>query len=170
MDAGALQLLGPVDVGGLVEAGLELDEHRHLDAPLGGPHQRSDDRAVAAGPVERHLDRLHPRVGGGLLDERLGAAGEALVGVVDEDRPVADDRHERSVGLLGEGDAPGRHRRPRPVLEVGAVEAVQLPQAAEVDRAARRGRRRGADVELADEQVEHLVAHRVGRPRGARRG
>ena len=71
--AGALELLGPVDVGGLVEAGLELDEHGDLHAPLGGPDQAADDRAVAAGPVQRHLDRLHARVVGRLLDERLGA-------------------------------------------------------------------------------------------------
>ena len=122
VDAGALELLGPVDVGGLVEAGLELDEHGDLHAALGGPDQAADDRAVAAGAVQRHLDGLHPGVVGGLVDERLGAGREALVRVVDEDRPVAHHREERAVGLLGEGDAAGRDRRPRPVLEVGAVE------------------------------------------------
>ncbi len=162
VDAGALQLLGPVDVGRLVEAGLQLDEHGDLHAPLGGAHQAADDRAVATGPVQRHLDALHPRVVGGLLDERLGAAGEALVRVVHEDRPVAHHRHERAVGLLGEGDAPGGDRRPRPVLEVGAVEPVQLPQEAEVDRAAEAVHVGRVDLELAHEQVEHLVAHALG--------
>ena len=62
------------------------------------------------------------RVVGGLRDELLDAAGEALVRVVDEQRPIADDGEDRAVGLLGDGDAAGRHRRPRLVLEVGAVE------------------------------------------------
>ena len=49
----------PLHVGRLVEAGLELDQHRHLHAALGGPDEAADDRAVAAGAVQRHLDRLH---------------------------------------------------------------------------------------------------------------
>ena len=96
VDAGALELFRPVDVVGLVEAGLQLDEHGDLHATLGGADQRPDDRAVAAGAVQRHLDRLHTRVGGGLLDERLGRRGEALVRVVDHDRPVAHHRDDRA--------------------------------------------------------------------------
>ena len=57
--AGAFELLRPLHVGRLVEAGLELDEHGHLHAPLGGADQAADDRAVAARAVQRHLDALH---------------------------------------------------------------------------------------------------------------
>ena len=41
VDAGALELLGPVDVGRLVEAGLQLDEHGDLHAALGRPGSAS---------------------------------------------------------------------------------------------------------------------------------
>jgi len=37
--AGRLQRLGPLDVGPLIEARLQLDEHRHLLAALGGSDQ-----------------------------------------------------------------------------------------------------------------------------------
>ncbi len=74
VNAGALELLGPVDVRGLVEARLELHQRGHLDASLGGADQAADDRAVATRSVERHLDRLHAWVVGGLADEGFGAA------------------------------------------------------------------------------------------------
>ena len=162
VDAGALELFRPVDVVGLVEAGLQLDEHGDLHAALGGADQRPDDRAVAAGPVQRHLDRLHPRVGRRLLDERLRRRGEALVRVVDHDRPVAHHRDDRALRFEPDGDPPRRDRRPRPILEVGTVEAVELPQEVEADRAAQAIHVVGVQVELAHEQLEHLVAHRVG--------
>ena len=80
--AGALERLRPCDVGGLVEASLELDQHGNLHAPLGGADEASRDGAVAAGAVQRHLDALHPRVVCRLSDEQLDAAGEALVRVM----------------------------------------------------------------------------------------
>ena len=112
--------------------------------------------------VQGHLDALHPRVLGGLLDERLRAAGEALVGVVHEDRPVAHHRHQRAVGLLGHGDPAGGDRRPRPVLEVGAVDVVELPEEPEVDRGPAAVDVGRVQLQLANEGVEHLVAHVVG--------
>ena len=69
--AGVLELACPADVGLLVEARLDLDDHEHLLACLGGVDQGVDDRGVAGGAVERLLDREHVRVGGGLLDEPL---------------------------------------------------------------------------------------------------
>ena len=82
--AGLLELAGPADVGLLVEARLDLDEHQHLLAGLGGVDERVDDRGVAGGAVERLLDRQHVRVGGGLLDEPLHARGERVVRVVQQ--------------------------------------------------------------------------------------
>ena len=93
---GAFELPRPLHVGRLVESRLELDEHRHLHASLGGADQAPDDGAVATGAVQRHLDRLHPRIVGGLADERLDARGEALVGVMDEQGAVADDVEDRA--------------------------------------------------------------------------
>ena len=99
--AGALQRFGPGDVGCLVEPRLQLDQHRHLHAAFGGTDQAAGDRAVAAGSVQGHLDALHPRVVGGLGDERLDAAGEALVRVMGHQRPFANDREDAAVGFLG---------------------------------------------------------------------
>ena len=82
--AGLLELAGPADVGLLVEAGLDLDDHQHLLAGLGGVDEGVDDRGVARGAVERLLDRQHVRVGGGLLDEPLHRGGERVVGVVQQ--------------------------------------------------------------------------------------
>ena len=64
--AGLLQLARPGDVGVLVEAGLDLHDHDDLLARLGRVDQRVHDRGVAAGPVERLLDRQDVRVVGGL--------------------------------------------------------------------------------------------------------
>ena len=149
--AGTLERLGPCDVGGLVEASLELDQHGNLHAALGGADEAARDGTVAAGAVQRHLDALHPRVVCGLGDERLDAAGEALVGVMSHQRAFAYDGEDAAVGLLGGRDPAGSDRRPRPILQVGTIEGVQLPQAGEVERCAMRcdivdgrGRARGA--------------------------
>ena len=55
-----LQHAGPFDVGLLVEPRFQLDERHHLLAGFGGLHERRHDAGfVAAGPVERLLDREH---------------------------------------------------------------------------------------------------------------
>ena len=67
------------------------------------------------------------------------------------------------------GDPTRHHWGPWPVLEVGPVECVELPQAAQIDQTAHPVDVVLVHVELADEQVEHLVAHRIGdlEPHGA---
>jgi hypothetical protein len=55
--ARALQLARPDDVRLLVEARLDLDQDHDLFATLGGTDQRLDDRRIARGPIQRHLDR-----------------------------------------------------------------------------------------------------------------
>ena len=57
---------------------------------LGGANEVAGDGAVAAGAVQGHLDRLDLRVVGRLRDERLDAAGEALVGMVQQDVLFSD--------------------------------------------------------------------------------
>ena len=67
-----LEHAGPFDVGLLVEARLQLDERHDLLARFGRLDERRDDAGfVAAGAVQRLLDREHARVARGLLDERL---------------------------------------------------------------------------------------------------
>ena len=87
--AGLLERARPDDVGVLVEPGLDLDQDEHLLARLGRVHQGVHDRRVAAGAVERLLDRAHVGVGGGLLEERLHRGGERVVGMVQQDVALA---------------------------------------------------------------------------------
>jgi hypothetical protein len=65
--AGLLELAGPLDVVGLVEAGLELDSAVTCLPLLRGLDERADDGRVAAGAVERLLDGQHAGIAGGLL-------------------------------------------------------------------------------------------------------
>src|SRR5690606_30001079 len=74
----------PLDVGVLVEAGLDLDQDQHLLAGLGGADEGVDYRGVAGGAVEGLLDGEDVRVGGGLLQERLHGGREGVVGVVQQ--------------------------------------------------------------------------------------
>ena len=69
VNARLFELPRPVDVGLLVEAGLELDEHRDLLSLFGGRDERVDDGAVARRAVDGDLDRQHLRIVGRLLDE-----------------------------------------------------------------------------------------------------
>src|SRR3954471_5390088 len=67
--ARALERARPLDVALLVEPGLELDQRRHFLAELGGALERSHERRLTAGAVERLLDREYVRVFGGLPQE-----------------------------------------------------------------------------------------------------
>ena len=93
LDAALLERARPLDVAGLVEARLELDDGGHLLAVLGRARERLDDRRVAAGAVERLLDREHVGIVGGARDE-LDDRIERVVRVVEEDVALADDGEE----------------------------------------------------------------------------
>ena len=137
----ALEGLGPADVALFVEARLELEEDGHLLAVGGGLHQRVDDRRVATHAVERRLDGQHVGVvGGGAheVDDRV----ERVVGVVQQDVAVADGGED--VGVLGALQHRRRGLHQRLVLQVGAVDALQVPEAAEAER-----RLDGVDVVVA---------------------
>src|SRR4029450_2634331 len=69
MTASTLQGLRPFDVGLLVEASLDLDDHHDLLARLAGVDQRVDDRRLTRGAVERLLNGQDVGIVGGLLDE-----------------------------------------------------------------------------------------------------
>ena len=63
-----LEHAGPFDVRLLVEARFQLDERDHLLARFGRLDERRDDAGlVAAGAVQRLLDREHVRIARGLL-------------------------------------------------------------------------------------------------------
>ena len=123
VDAGVLELAGPRDVVLLVEAGLDLDDREHLLARLGGVDEGVDDRGVAARAVERLLDRQHPRVGRGLLDERLHRGRERVVGVLQQDVLLADRREDvAGLGALGRREVGVRAGDEGLEVQVGAVE------------------------------------------------
>ena len=136
VDAGLLQRLRPVDVGLLVEAGLQLDHADRLLAAFGGADQGRDQRRVVAGPVHRLLDRQHVGVGDRLLDEALDRGGEGVVGVVDEDVALADrGEHVDRLVVLALQPRLG-HRRPGRVAQLGVAGDVgDVPEVGEVEQA-----------------------------------
>ncbi len=69
LGAGALEVAGPLDIGLLVESGLELDQRHDGFAGLGGLDESGHDRAVVRGAVERLLDGDDIGVLRCLLDE-----------------------------------------------------------------------------------------------------
>ncbi len=159
--AGLLQLARPADVGLLVEAGLDLHQRHDLLAGLGGVDQRVDDRGVAGRAVERLLDRQHVRVGRGLLDEPLHARGERVVGMVHQHVALAEGG-EDALRVLPVGERRVRGRDERLVLEVGPVDRVHRPQRGQVEQAGHRDDVGGIHVELAQQQLQHVLAHLVG--------
>ena len=125
--AGALQRSGPLDVGLLVEPGLDLDQDDDLLALLGRVDEGVDDGRVTRRPVQGLLDGQHVRVDGGLFDEALHAGGERLVRVVDEHVGLAQGGEERA-GRLALGQARMGGWNERRFLQRGAVDpAVDLP-------------------------------------------
>ena len=96
--ARAFQVARPADVGGLVEARLQLHHGGHGLAGVRGLHQRPHDRAVVGGAVERPLDGHDVGIGHSLAQE-LHHHVEGLVGVVDDEVLLADRREAVAVEL-----------------------------------------------------------------------
>ena len=159
MDAGTFEHLRPGDVRLLVEAGLELDEHRNLHAALGRPHQAGDDRAVPGRPVQGHLDRLHLRVVCRPADERFDGAGERFVRMMEQQVAIPDDREQAALLFDGVEDRRGRDRRPRVVLQILTIERVDHEQAGEIDERAVVGDVLVGEVELFEQHAEHVLGH-----------
>src|SRR6478672_12609582 len=65
---GFLELPGPANIGGLVEAGAQFHQSGDLLAVIGGFDQRLDYGRTTAGAIQRNLDRKHLRIGSGTLD------------------------------------------------------------------------------------------------------
>jgi hypothetical protein len=134
-----LELARPDDVGRLVEARLDLHQSEHLLAAFGGVDERLNDRAVARGAVERLLDGEHVRVARGLLEEAHDARRERLVRVVHEHVALADRGEQIGAAvLLGGLEGRRRGRHVRGVVQLRPVDAGQVEQAPQVERAGRR--------------------------------
>ena len=155
--SGTFQRSSPDDVGALVEAGLDLDQHDHLLALLGGLDQRAHDRRVAARAVERRLDGQHVGVLGGLLDEALDRGAKRLVRVVQQD--VAVPYRGKDVGLvvrIGRGQARRHDGLPGNRLQVGDVEVGDGRQRRQVEHA-----RHLVGIGRLDTQPAHQQAARL---------
>ena len=79
--AGALEFVGAVEVAGLVEAGLEFDEHGDVLAVFRGLDEGVDDAGLAGGAIEHLLDGDDVGIDRGLLDEAQHRL-EGFVGMV----------------------------------------------------------------------------------------
>ena len=156
MTARVLELAGPADVGLLVEACLDLDDHQHLLACLGSIDEGVDDRGVARGAIEGLLDGEHVGVGGGLLDEPLHRRGEGVIGVVQQDVVAAygvEDVDRLGRLDLGQQRVSARHERRE--LQLLAGEVGDAVEPGEVERAGEPEDLPLVDVELGDQQVQH---------------
>ena len=146
---------GPFDVRLLVEARFQLDERDDLLARFRRLHERRDDaRLVAAGAVQRLLDREHGVVARGLLDERLHRVRERVVRVVQQDVAVA--HRPEHVAVLAARERRRVLRRERRVLQLGPAQAVQIPQPVQVERRVDLVHVVRAELELAAQQGQHL--------------
>ncbi len=157
-----LQLAGPADVGLLVEPGLDLDDHQHLLAGLGGIDQGVDDRGVAGGAVQRLLDREHVRIGRRLLEEPLDRCRERVVRVVQEYVvPAGGFEDVDRLGRLDLGQLSVGRRHERVVLEVLARQVGDRVESDEVQQPVDPEDLVLGDAELLDEQLEHLRGDRL---------
>ena len=163
MAAGLLQLAGPLDVGLLVEARLDLDQDQYLLAGLGGVDQRVHDRRVAGGAVQRLLDRQHVGVGGGLVEERLHGGGEGVVRVVQQHVALAQRREDVRRRCADSTSARSRWvpATKLGVLQLGPVQPGDREQAGQVQRPGQRVHLGVLHLQLVDEQVEHPRGDRL---------
>src|SRR5947207_3507076 len=106
LDAGALQLVRPADVGLLVETRLQFDHRGDRLAGLRRFGQLAHNRAVLAGAVQGLLDRDDSGVARCLAQE-LDDDVEALIGVMDNDVLLTDRREAIAAEIA---DALGKAR------------------------------------------------------------
>ncbi len=113
-------------------------------------------------PVEGLLDRQHLRIARRLLQEQLHARGERVVGVVQQDVALADHgQHVRGGRRLDLAERARRTGHELALLEVVALQAVDRPQAGEVQRAGQAEHLELVDAELADQQLEDVGVDRL---------
>ena len=157
VDAGLLELLAPVDVVLLIEAGLDLHQGQHLLAVAGSLDECLHDGGVPARPVERLLDREDMRVRCRLLEEELHARGERVVGVVHQDVLLAHLRDDVGCGRgLDLGKRPAGAGDEARLLEVVAVDGVERPQSREVEWPGEAEDLGLAHIEFLHEQLEDV--------------
>ena len=165
MHALLLQLSRPLDVVGLVEPRAQFHHGRHLLAVVDRLHQCADDARVAAGAIERLLDRQHVRIVRRLL-EKIHHAGKIFIRMMQQNVALADGgenflllaqrfghrRDKRRVAEFGQMIAVGQHHQPRGMQR--AINQIQVVL----------GQLEGFQQRLADRRgaiVVNLQPHRV---------
>ncbi len=158
-----LELARPDDVVGLVEARLHLDESENLLAGLCRVDERLDDRAVARRAVQRLLDGQNVGILRRLLEEALHTRRERLVGVVHEHIRLADRGEDvAALGVVARLEGERRRGQVRRVVQIGAIDARQIEQAAQVERPRQAVDLLLGDVEFVHQELECEVVHVVG--------
>ena len=145
---GPFQLPGEADVGGLVEAGLQLDQGGDRLAALRRLAQCLHDWAVLRGAVKGLLDRQHVRVAGRLLQE-LHHNLEALVGMVQQHVLLAHGGEDVAVMVA---HPLGAARLVRAPAQVGPVIDDQLGDVGNADDALDLDHLGRADADLLADQ------------------
>ena len=141
-----------MDIGLLVEARLQLDEHGDLLAHLGGARERLRDRRGRAHAVERHLDREHRGIRRRLLHE-AGDHVERVIRVMDQDVALADRAPDVGRALEG-GD---RVRRELPLLQARPIHrGIELGQVGEGGEALLFREVGGGQLELAHQRGQDV--------------
>ena len=130
--AGAFHLPRPVHVVGLIEAGLEFHQRRHLLARLRCRDQRPRNRRVAAGAVERLLDGEHAGIVGGTRHEFHDRV-ERFVGMMQQDVPRRDGGEDVATPPLETTGQPWNEGLVVELLEAGQL--VEIPEGRQVERA-----------------------------------
>ena len=159
MDPRLFEPTGPPNVRGLVESGLEFDEHGDLLALFGRLDAGIDDRAAAGGAVERDLDGQHVGVVRGLVDELNDRAAERLVRVLNENITSSDlgeDVDRFVAGLQSWVD----NALPLGPTQSRAFDVGDLVERGRIERRSSDVDRRRVEIEFAEQEVEHLVGHR----------
>ena len=103
MCADFLELSGPTDIGGFIEARTQFDQGRYLLAIVGRFDQRLDDGRITARAIKRDLDREHLRIGRCALDKPDDGI-EAFVRMVEQNVLFSHDFEEVGMGRQGRVD------------------------------------------------------------------
>ena len=157
LHAQRFQLLGPVDIGLFIKAGLELQHRQHFLAAAHGLGQQVHDFGVGAGAINRLFDGQHLRVVDGLA-QQLQHAIKALKGLVNDDVALAHLRHDGATGreLRGPCGLPFGEQQGRVIHQIN-----QLHLAHQIDRPLDAEQRLRRQTVLLQQQIRQL--HRARR-------
>src|SRR5215831_14335522 len=120
---------GPLDVGGLIKSGLELQYRDDLLFRRGGRDQRADNRRVLAGAVDGLLQRDHVRIAGGAFDE-IHHRVKRIVGMVEQNIPLPQLLKNTAAGG-GQAQLAGHEALVFQVRALGQL--IEVEQAGQID-------------------------------------